>query len=271
MSRLARPQGGGRRDADDAARLRPARLPAARRARRAIRRPILGCRMNATSQDWPRPPSRACGSRPWSAIELDRAGARGNRAFCVIDDRGRMVNAKSFAQAPDRALSSYDLEAGELALTFPDGRVTGDRCATASTLTIRFFSQPCAARLVLGPWAEALSDFIGEPLRLVEPEVGVDRGRDGGGLVISRASVRASGRGRRDGLGRRPAFPDADRGRRRRRRTRRTRGSAARSQIGPARWRCTATSAAALITSRDPETADGRPPDARSCWPATAG
>ena len=34
-----------------------------------------------------------------------------------------------------------------------------------------------------------LTEFLGKPVRLVRPEVGVDRGREGGVSVISRASV----------------------------------------------------------------------------------
>ena len=89
-------------------------------------------------------------------LELDRHGARGNRAFCVIDeDRvNRMVNAKNFPKLLT-VRSSYDLEAGELALTFPDGAVTRGSVRHGEQLTISFFSQPCPARLMLGPSASA--------------------------------------------------------------------------------------------------------------------
>ena len=119
-------------------------------------------------------------------IELDELGARGNRAFCVIDDRGRMVNAKRFASLLTVRSRHRD---GELVLTFPDGSLAGGPVQYGETLPIKFFSHECEARLLVGPWTEALSDYIGKPLRLVEPEVGVDRGRDGGVSVISRASV----------------------------------------------------------------------------------
>jgi uncharacterized protein len=119
-------------------------------------------------------------------IELDELGARGNRAFCVIDDRGRMVNAKRFSSL-QTVRSLHD--DGALVLTFPDGSRAGGPVEYGETLPIKFFSHVCAARLLVGPWSQALSDYIGAPLRIVEPEVGVDRGRDGGVSVISRASV----------------------------------------------------------------------------------
>jgi uncharacterized protein len=121
-------------------------------------------------------------------IELDALGARGDRAFCVIDARNRMVNAKNFAKL-QTVRANYDLESAELALTFPDGAVISGEVGQGELLTIGFFSRITRVRLVLGPWSAALSDYIGAPLRLVEPEVGVDRGRAGGVSLISRASV----------------------------------------------------------------------------------
>jgi uncharacterized protein YcbX len=121
-------------------------------------------------------------------IEIDELGARGNRAFCVIDDRGRMVNAKNFPRLMT-VVSRYDVESGELALSFPDGSKIADTVRRGEPLPITFFSQPCTARLVIGPWADALSEHIDAPLRIVEPDVGVDRGRDGAVSLISRASV----------------------------------------------------------------------------------
>jgi uncharacterized protein YcbX len=54
---------------------------------------------------------------------------------------------------------------------------------------IRFLSDRREARLVQGPWSQALSEFFGRPLRIVAPETGVDRGREGAVSIISRASV----------------------------------------------------------------------------------
>jgi hypothetical protein len=127
-------------------------------------------------------------------IELGALGARGNRAFYVIDQRGRMVNGKQFGEL-QTVLTDYDLDGGELTLTFPNGAIARGRVGYGETLETRFFSRTYAARLVVGPWAEALSELIGQPLRIVEPETGaepetaVDRGRVGGASLISRASV----------------------------------------------------------------------------------
>src|SRR6202012_4531360 len=53
-----------------------------------------------------------------------------------------------------------------------------------------FFGSIYFARELVGPWADALSEFVGTPVRLVAPEIGTDRGRAGAVSLMSRASLR---------------------------------------------------------------------------------
>ena len=68
-----------------------------------------------------------------------------------------------------------------LRLEFPDGSVVDGRSSSASSMTAQFFSHHVVGRLVLGPWSQALSDFCGQPLRLLETGSAVDRGAKGAG------------------------------------------------------------------------------------------
>lgn len=122
------------------------------------------------------------------AIELVAEGARDDRRFCVIDERGRMLNGKMLGSL-QTVVGSFDPVAGELGLRFPDGSDVRAPVAHGEALEISFFSHACGARLLPGPWAAALSDHLGRAVRLVEPERGVDRGREGGVSVVSRASL----------------------------------------------------------------------------------
>jgi hypothetical protein len=122
-------------------------------------------------------------------IELGPLGARGDRAFCVIDERGRMVNGKTVASL-QTVVAEYDAEAGELGLAFPDGTVTRAALEYGATMPIRFFGHESSARELRGPWSEALSAQLGRPLRLVRPEIGVDRGRKGVASLVSLGSLR---------------------------------------------------------------------------------
>ncbi len=122
-------------------------------------------------------------------IELGELGARGDRTFYVVDDRGRMVNGKRLG-ALQTVVPDYDPAAKTLALTFPDGTRAAATVGYGDTISTQFLSEPRDARELRGPWGEALSTFFGRPLTLVEPEIGVDRGREGSTSIISRASLR---------------------------------------------------------------------------------
>ena len=122
------------------------------------------------------------------AIELGPHGAAGDRAFFVIDERGRMVNGKNFNTLLT-VVADYDREGSTLTLTFPDGARASGEVLYGDAITTSFFSEPKQAREVRGPWSEALSEFFGARLRVVATQSAVDRGREGAISVISRASL----------------------------------------------------------------------------------
>src|ERR1700756_1346236 len=122
-------------------------------------------------------------------VELDELGAVGDRRFYVVDERGRMVNGKHFA-ALQTIVPSFDPGAGELTLTFPDGEVVGGAVEHGEPVTAQFYRRTDELPEVRGPFSEAVSAFIGAPVRLVAARTGVDRGRAGAASLISRASLR---------------------------------------------------------------------------------
>ena len=124
-------------------------------------------------------------------VRLDAAGVRDDRRFYLVDERDRMVNAKHFGQL-NAVVADYDDAARRLTLTFPDGGTAAGEVRHGAAIQTRFFSRPRPAHLVQGPWAQALSEHVGQPLRLVEPvgEVGaVDRGRRAAASLVSRGSL----------------------------------------------------------------------------------
>ena len=122
-------------------------------------------------------------------IELGFDGARGNRQFFVIDGRDRMLNAKNLGRLQTIVA---DVEDGTLRLTFPDGRMVEASPECGSPLMARFFSGTREARIVKGPFAEALTEYLGKPVQLAEPAAaGVDRGQTGAVTLISRGSLAA--------------------------------------------------------------------------------
>ncbi len=128
--------------------------------------------------------------RPVERIRLESAGVRENRRFYVIDARNRMLNAKQLGEL-QTVVADYSDSERQLTLTFPDGRAAGGEVALGDPIRTRFFSGEVEARPVEGPWSEALSEHVGQPLRLVEPVDGsaVDRRSKGAASLISRASL----------------------------------------------------------------------------------
>jgi uncharacterized protein YcbX len=122
------------------------------------------------------------------SVQLRRSGAVGNRRFYVIDGRGRMVNSKMVG-ALQAVVADWIEGAGELALSFPDGERVAGVVADGPAVATRFFSMDREAVLAEGPWSDALSQYLGQPVRLVRTGNGVDRGEKGAASLISRASL----------------------------------------------------------------------------------
>jgi hypothetical protein len=122
------------------------------------------------------------------AIELGPAGARGDRAFYLVDEQAAMVNGKRLG-ALQTVTAEYDHAGGVLALRFADGERTEAPVRLGPELATTFFGMERRARLLDGPWAEALSRRLGRELRLVADGSAVDRGPVGAISLVSRGSL----------------------------------------------------------------------------------
>jgi uncharacterized protein len=120
-------------------------------------------------------------------VQLGDCGAIGDRRFFVIDERSRMLNGKQLGEL-QAVVATCDGD--RLVLGFPDGSAVNEVVELGDTVSTRFFSHQMEARLVLGPWAGALSDFTGRELRLVETATASDRGVGGSVSLVSRGSLR---------------------------------------------------------------------------------
>lgn len=126
-----------------------------------------------------------------SSLRLERDGIAGDRAFYLVDDRGRLFNGKR-AAGLQTVSADYDEHEQRLTLHFPDGASLGAAVELGAALDTSFYSARRRARLVEGPLASALSQCLGANLRLVAPADGssaADRGSDGVVSIISRGSL----------------------------------------------------------------------------------
>jgi len=124
-------------------------------------------------------------------VWIGPAGVREDRRFYLVDERGRMVNAKRLG-ALQSVQAEYDDDARRLSLTFPDGSTVVGAVELGEAVDTTFFSASLPARPVLGPFAAALTAWAGETLRLVEANPArpaVDRGALGTVSLVSSASL----------------------------------------------------------------------------------
>jgi uncharacterized protein YcbX len=130
-----------------------------------------------------------------TALTLQASGAPDDRRFYLVDERGRMVNGK-LVGALNTVVAEYRHDDRALTLTFAGGASVSGTVRLGAQIDTRFFRRPARARVVEGAWSEALSEHVGQPLRLVEGvgRAGVDRGRAGAVSLISRASLTALAR-----------------------------------------------------------------------------
>lgn len=125
-------------------------------------------------------------------IELETTGVSGDRRFYLVDDEGALVNAK---RLPVLLTVRPTVDDGRLILRFPDdSTVEGEVRDSDESIETSFFGRPVAGRIVEGPWAAALSELAGKPVRLARTERegdGVDRGRMAPVSLVSTASLEA--------------------------------------------------------------------------------
>jgi uncharacterized protein YcbX len=121
--------------------------------------------------------------------ELLESGVRGDRRFYFVTERGRLVSNKDHGPL-QLVRAEYDADADTLSLRFPEGDVVEGEVTRGEEIETTFHTRPRAARLVVGAWADAVSEIMGQPVRLVEPSLPApDRGRGGAASLLSTTSL----------------------------------------------------------------------------------
>ena len=136
-------------------------------------------------------PVKGLGMLEPEAADLTEHGLAGDRTFYLINARGQLTNSRR-AGSLHQVKAGWDARSRELELRFPGGEVVADRVQTDGDVTTDFYGRPVTGRLVTGPFADALSEFAGVELRLVEAlpaGSGIDRGREGTVTILSLGSL----------------------------------------------------------------------------------
>jgi len=122
------------------------------------------------------------------AIELVADGAREDRRFLLVDGDRRLYNGKRDLGLV-RTSAAWDAETRHLQVTLPGGVVVEDEVGDGQPTVVEVYGRSLRARLVAGPWADALSDLVGRSLTLVERDDGGWATDDRPASLVSRASL----------------------------------------------------------------------------------
>jgi MOSC domain-containing protein len=139
-------------------------------------------------------PIKALAIQELERVELGRAGVENDRRFCIVDLDGRMLNAKR-VQRFVGVRPQFDATMRHLELCMPDGSTVRGAVDLGAATTVSIYGRDVPARVVEGPWSEALSAVAERPVHLVrfdDPGEGVDRADEGAGAsLLSEGSLRA--------------------------------------------------------------------------------
>lgn len=119
-------------------------------------------------------------------IELTERGVSENRRFFFVDEAGRLFGRTRFGPLVTVAVE-YDGN-GRLAFTLPDGRVAEGDVELAEPQVTDFWGRAVPGRVVVGPWADAVSELARRKLRLVKADLPGDGADVEVGTLVSRAS-----------------------------------------------------------------------------------
>jgi uncharacterized protein YcbX len=136
-------------------------------------------------------PVKGLGLTSPAEIDLQRTGVDDNRRFALVDEEGRRLGALRDPRLVAIG-TEWDAASRTLALRFPDGSSVEDVVETDGAIETDLFSRTLRGSLVVGPWAAALSSYLGRRVQLLESEGGgtraVDRAR-GPVSILSEASL----------------------------------------------------------------------------------
>src|SRR3989454_12797439 len=100
-------------------------------------------------------PIKALAIQALESVELGPRGVEDDRRFCIADPDGRMLNAKR-VQRLVAVRPRFD-NAMRLVLEMPDGSKVEAATELGRAISVSIYGRCVGARVVDGPWAEALS------------------------------------------------------------------------------------------------------------------
>ncbi len=109
-------------------------------------------------------PLKGARHEPHDAVRLAADGPVGDRVFCLVDRAaGRVLRT---VQHPSLLRARAGWDAGVLAVDLPGLTVEGSPAATGEVLKVDYWGRRAAVEVMSGPWAAALSAYLGRDVVL---------------------------------------------------------------------------------------------------------
>src|SRR2546423_788415 len=122
-------------------------------------------------------------------LALARDGVAENRRFYLVDADGQRSGLLRDGRLA-LVRPAWDAARCRLELAFPDGTTAAGEVDVDGGVPTDFFGRPVIGRVLRGRWSDALSEYVGQPVRLVRTEVGTAVDRDRGPVsLLSEASL----------------------------------------------------------------------------------
>jgi len=104
-------------------------------------------------------------------VELGPNGVADDRRYSLHTEDGRIFDATKHGPLVQIRVRLERVDGRErLMLEMPSGEVIADDVALGEPMTLDIYDRLFAARPVIGPWADAISSWVGRPLRLFRSE-----------------------------------------------------------------------------------------------------
>lgn len=139
-------------------------------------------------------PIKALAVQELRRVQVGLDGVAEDRRFCIVDADGRMINAKRVNELV-AVRPEFDDEMAHLTLHLRAGERVSAAVTLGDAVSVSIYRRHEPARTVEGPFADALSRIVGQPVRLVrfdDAGQGVDRSEKGGAVsLLGAASLEA--------------------------------------------------------------------------------
>ena len=134
-------------------------------------------------------PVRSLGLQHPTEIDLTELGVVEDRRFFLTNDDNRLVDQLIVFKLVQVA-SRTDPEATTLWMQFPDGTVVDGEVELAEAVETPIHGRTGVGHRVVGPWSEALTDFVGVPMRVIRCDRPGGTRRGNPASILSDGSVR---------------------------------------------------------------------------------